>query len=457
MTRTTTATTQPDQRRELGRRHHAERVDDRQGAEQPAPPAAPHDQRNRDREGDDGKVSDGGGQREQGAPAPFGQIAGHVQRRVVLGEQGRNAEQVQRLQDADDADDRRRRHQQPQAAHGLLTGLDHRAHDDVLRRQLPQHQRVEDVVAGDCPASRHHHDQRQHRAGEAERDQAEVDPVQLGPLAITGADAREPAHHDGRGEQGQQRLVGPHQGNHRPGVHAHDERRQEDQQVRRGRRPGHDQAAEEDDHRQDDRVLGLDARQRADGQAEDQQRHVDPAAPGNRPAGPCGACPATAAPARAAAPRSRAARSPASSSAAPALRPGRRSRSRRPRRSRRASPAPGRSRPAAGRQPDAAVASAGPIMMAEPATERSTDGQAVSLPRGSCRTQVIHQVRGRGHAAEGKGEAKPGQQGGPVQLQGGDDAARAHDRLDDHPAQRIAGVLARVAGVRASPGTASRR
>ena len=35
-----------------------------------------------------------------------------------------------------------------------------------------------------------------------------------------------------------------------------------------------------------------------------------------------------------------------------------------------------------------------------------------------------------------------------MQLQGGDDAARADDRLDDHPAQRIAGVLARVAGVR---------
>ena len=62
---------QPDHRRELGRGDHAEHVDDRQAAEQPAPPAAPHDQRDRDRQADDGKVGDGGGQPEQGAPASF--------------------------------------------------------------------------------------------------------------------------------------------------------------------------------------------------------------------------------------------------------------------------------------------------------------------------------------------------------------------------------------------------
>ena len=62
--------------------------------------------------------------------------------------------------------------------------------------------------------------------------------------------------------------------------------------------------------------------------------------------------------------------------------------------------------------------------------------------------QGAHEVPRRHQAAGGKGEAEGGEQRGAADVRGdGDNAACVHGRLDDHPAQRMDGVLARIAGV----------
>ena len=137
------------------------------------------------------------------------------------------------------------RHQQRQAAHRLLTGHDHRAHDDVLRRQLPQHQGVEDVVASDGPVPAHHHD-----SGSTELVRQSA--IRLRSTLSSCGQWRSPV----RTRASQRTAIatpnraisaslGRTRGTMRPGVHAHDERSQEDQQVRRRRRPGHDQVRRE--------------------------------------------------------------------------------------------------------------------------------------------------------------------------------------------------------------------
>ena len=62
--------------------------------------------------------------------------------------------------------------------------------------------------------------------------------------------------------------------------------------------------------------------------------------------------------------------------------------------------------------------------------------------------QDAHEIPRRHRAAGGKGEAEGREQRGAADVRGGGDyTARVHGRLDDHPAQRVDGVPARIAGV----------
>ena len=62
--------------------------------------------------------------------------------------------------------------------------------------------------------------------------------------------------------------------------------------------------------------------------------------------------------------------------------------------------------------------------------------------------QVAHQIPGRDDAADRKGETETGEQSRAIQVHDGSNADSADNHVDDHSAQRISGVVTRIAGVR---------
>ena len=286
------------------------------------------------------------------------------------------------------------------------------------------------------------------------------------PPDAAAAQPCQPAQPEGRAEQRDERFVRPQQGDNRAAADADDERGDEDEQVRGGSWPGHDPPDEARRDHREHRVPDLDACQcpgRHDGE---QQDGVEPPAPQGRPYGTRGT-----------------GRRPGQPSGEPPW-PLPAGGSRQPRHAfRQLTPAvperlcqpihlrspQGRLRGqvddsapradqehrgnAAGRARQAAGQEVRPGPRRHRHDGRADEGlpEQPQRPLSATRQfspQDAHEIPRRHRAAGGKGEAEGREQRGAADVRGGGDyTARVHGRLDDHPAQRVDGVPARIAGV----------